>query len=430
MSSASLFRHRDFRRLWVGDTISQLGSELSALALPVLAVRLLHAGPAQMGVLTACETAAFLVVGLPAGAWVDRWRMRRVLITNDLLRVVAFGSIPLAWAFGMLTLTQLFVVALAAGVARVFFDVAYQSYLPSLVAADQLVDGNAKLQASQSVAMVAGPAIGGALLRVLAAPVLIAADALSYLVSALFVARIRIREVPRPKTGRRPLRVEIAEGLAFVLRHPLLIRITACTSINNFFSGIVTAMLVLVLLNVLRFSTSELGLAFAAFAVGGLAGALVAGRLARRVGEGRIIPVSQLAATPFAFAVPVATLLPVRAAVLPVVVLGGFIGYGTTVVYNITQVSFRQRLCPPELLGRMNASIRFLVWGTLPLGGLVGGALGAVLGIVPTLWIGGFGPGLAAVPIVFSPLIRMRELPRELEAAGSPARSGEGGGTP
>src|SRR3954466_3704455 len=188
--ASSLWRHHDFRQLWVGDTISQLGTQLSQLALPVLAVTVLNAGPRDMGLLTAAETLAFLVVGLPAGAWVDRWRKKRVLVGGDLVRAVVFGSIPLVWAFGHLTLSPLYVVALVAGIATVFFDVAYQSYLPSLVSGDQVVDGNAKLQASQSVAQVAGPAAGGALLAVLAAPVLVAADAVSYVLSALFVARI------------------------------------------------------------------------------------------------------------------------------------------------------------------------------------------------------------------------------------------------
>src|SRR3954469_4311478 len=249
--ASSLWRHHDFRQLWVGDTISQLGTELSQLALPVLAITLLDAGPRDMGLLTAAENLAFLIVGLPAGAWVDRWRKKRVLVGGDIVRTVVFGSIPLAWAFGQLTLVQLYVVALAAGVATVFFDVAYQSYLPSLVARHQVVDGNAKLQASQSVAQVAGPAAGGALLRVVAAPALVAVDAVSYAVSAFFVGRIRHTEVPLAREDRRPLRTEVAEGLLFVVRHPLLVRITACTSISNFFSGVQQAVFVLYVLQVL-----------------------------------------------------------------------------------------------------------------------------------------------------------------------------------
>ena len=202
----SLWRHRDFRQLWVGDTISQVGTQLSQLALPVLAVTVLHAGPREMGLLTAFETLAFLVVGLPAGAWVDRWRKKRVLVTGDAVRAVAFGSIPLVWAVGHLTLGQLYAVALVTGVATVFFDVAYQSYLPALVDRHQLVDGNGKLEASRAVAQVAGPGATGVLLRLLGAPLLIAVDAASYLLSALFLSRITKVDVAPDRAARRPRR--------------------------------------------------------------------------------------------------------------------------------------------------------------------------------------------------------------------------------
>jgi MFS family permease len=407
----SLWWQHDFRQLWIGETISQGGSQLAQLALPVLAVTALGAGAGEMGVLAAAETLAFLVVGLPAGAWVDRWRKRRVLIGGDLVRLVAFASLPVAWWLDLLTLPQLYLVAVVGGVATVFFDVAYQSYLPALVAPDRLVEGNAKLQASESVMMVGGPAIGGALLRVVSAPVLIAADAVSYLCSALFVARIRLPEQAPAREHRRPLRVEVAEGLTFVLRHPLLSRIAACTSISNLFSSIGNALLVLFLLRSLQLSTSAVGLTFTLMAIGGLLGALAAGRLTRWIGEGRIIPVSILVSSGFAFATPLAATVQPHAARLGLVALGGGALAAGSVVYNITQVSFRQRLCPPALLGRMNASIRFLVWGVMPVGGLVGGALGEWIGIVPTLWVAAVGGTLAAVPVLLSPLPRMRTLP-------------------
>jgi Na+/melibiose symporter-like transporter len=414
--ASSLWRHQDFRRLWIGDTVSQFGTQLSQLALPVLAVTVLHAGPRDMGLLTAAETLAFLVVGLPAGAWVDRWRKKRVLVGGDVVRTVTFGSIPAAWALGHLTLIQLYVVALVAGVATVFFDVAYQSYLPSLVARNQVVDGNAKLQASQSVAQVAGPAAGGVLLRVVAAPALVAVDAVSYAVSAFFVGRIRHTEVPLAREDRRPLRTEVAEGLRFVVRHPLLVRITACTSISNFFSGVQQAVFVLYVLQVLGLGTQALGLVFALGAVGGLAGAVVTARVVRVVGEGRTIPVSILVGGVFGIATPLAALVGGEVAAVSVLTVGAIGWWSSTVVYNVTQVSFRQRLCPPALLGRMNASVRFLVWGSLPVGGLVGGILGGSLGILPTIWIVVAGQLAAALPVLLSPLVRMRDLPRELDA--------------
>ena len=409
---ASLWRHRDFRHLWAAETVSQVGTQITLLALPVLAVTLLHATPLEMGVLAALETAAFLLIGLPAGAWVDRWRRKRVLVVNDLVRMVALASLPIAWALDVLSLWQLFLVAAITGTATVFFDIAYQSYLPTLVAADQIVDGNGKLESSRAVAQVAGPGITGILLRVLGAPLLIAFDAVSFLVSALFIGRIRHVDTVPDRATRRPLRTEIAEGLGFVVRHPLLRRIVACTGTANFGSAMSGALLVLYSLRVLGLSESALGIVFAAGSVGGLVGAVTGARFARWVGEGRAIPLSSLVIMPFTALIPLAV---VGAPALLLVV--GWFGFSWAVVaYNITQVSFRQRLCPPHLLGRMNASVRFIVFGTQPLGALLGGALGGWIGIVPTLWVSVGIAGLAAVWVVASPLMGMRDLPRELDA--------------
>jgi MFS family permease len=409
---ATLWRHRDFRQLWAAESVSQVGSQVTQLALPIVAVTILAATPFQMGVLTALETAAFLLVGLPAGAWVDRWHRKRVLVANDLVRAVALASMPLAWAMDALSLPQLFVIAAVTGTATVFFDVAYQSYLPALVAKDQIVDGNGKLETSRAVAQVAGPGVTGVLLRVVSAPVLIAADAVSFLLSALFIGRIRHRDVVPDKTTRRPLRVEIAEGLSFVVRHPLLRRIVACTGIGNFGGAMSGALLVLFALRELHLSASTIGIVFAAGSVGGLIGAVTGARFARWVGEGRAIPLSALLILPFSALVPLAVL----GAPAALIVVSWFGFSWAVVAYNITQVSFRQRLCPPQLLGRMNASVRFIVFGTQPLGALLGGALGSWIGVLPTLWISVGVAGLAAVPVLFSPLIRMRDLPDELDA--------------
>jgi MFS family permease len=410
--TAGLWRHRDFRQLWAAETVSQTGTQVTQLALPVVAVTVLAASPFEMGVLSALETAAFLLIGLPAGAWVDRWRRKRVLVANDLVRALALASLPVAWAMHALGLPQLFVVAAITGAATVFFDVAYQSYLPALVARDQIVDGNGKLETSRAVAQVAGPGLTGVLLRVVSAPVLISVDAVSFLFSALFIGRIRTPDVVPDRATRRPLRVEIAEGLSFVVRHPLLRRIVACTGTSNLFSAITYTLLVLYALRTLHLSQSTLGLVLSAGAIGGLLGAVVASPFARLVGEGRAIPLSVLLLLPFAACAPLAVLG--APAVLLAASSFGF-SWGS-VVYNVTQVSFRQRLCPPHLLGRMNASVRFLVFGTMPLGGLLGGVLGSWLGIVPALWIGVAGQVLAALPVTLSPLMGMRDLPDELDA--------------
>ncbi|MBA3797578.1 MAG: MFS transporter [Geodermatophilaceae bacterium] len=408
----SLIHSHDFRQLWAAETISQIGTQITQIALPILAVITLSATEFEMGVLIALETVAFLLIGLPAGAWVDRWRRKRVLVANDLVRAVALFSLPVAYAFDMLTLWQLFAVALITGVATVFFDVAYQSYLPSLVDKSQIVEGNSKLEISRAVSQVAGPGMAGLLIKVLGAPLMFVFDAVSFVASALFIGRIRHEEPVHDRSTRRPLRVEIGEGLNFVLRHPLLRRIVACTGTSNFFSTVSATMLVLFMVRELGFDETQIGLTFSAGAVGGLLGAATTTRFAKYFGGGRSIVLGAGLIIPFAALVPLSA-LGVPLLFMPLSVFG--ISYAV-VLYNIVQLSFRQRLCPIPLLGRMNASIRFLVYGTMPLGGLAGGALGTWLGILPTLWIAALGSILAFLPVFLSPLRTMRELPAEYDA--------------
>ena len=416
----SLIHHRDFRWLWAGDATGQLGAQLTALVLPVYAVEHLHATEWQMGLLSAAETAAFLVIGLPAGAWVDRMRKRRVLIVADLVRAAVLAVVVAAAATGHASVALLVAAATAISVANVFFDVSHQSYVPGLVGLDHIVEGNSKLQATQSVAMVAAPALGGALLRVVAAPALIAVTVVTYLFSAFGVGRIAHREATPSSHDRRPLRTEIAEGLRFVVHQPILRRIVATTSLGNFGGAISGAVMVIFALRTLELDTAAYGTVVSAAAVGGLTGALTADRISRRVGEARVIPISALAFIPAAVLTPLAASLPISPQV--VLVVGGVVLNFAVLVYNIAQVSFRQRLCPPALLGRMNASVRFIVWGVMPLGGLVGGWLGHALGVLPTLWVAAAVTALSVLPVVVSPLLGMRELP-VLTPDDDPARS-------
>lgn len=405
----SLARHPDFRRLWVGDALGQLGAQLTVIALPVLAVRDLGASEWQMGLLTAAETAAFLVIGLPTGAWVDRMRKRRVLVVADLVRAATLAVVVALALTGHATMATLYAGALVISAATVFFDVAHQSYVPGLVGLAHVGEGNAKLQATQSVAQVAAPAVGGALLRVVAAPVLIAVNAVTYLASAVAVGRIRQVETLPAAEHRRPLREEIAEGLRFVLRQPLLRRIVACTALGNLFGAVSGSLLVLYALRDLGLDEAAFGTVLSASAVGGLLGAIASDRLVRWVGEGRVIPLAALAFAPATALTPLAATLPLPPQVV-LVAAGGLLSFAV-VVYNVAQVSFRQRVCPPPLLGRMNASVRFIVWGTSPLGGLLGGWLGHTWGVLPALWVGAAGAVVAALPVLLSPLLRMRELP-------------------
>jgi MFS family permease len=408
-----LWNHPGFRRLWIGETVSQFGTMISQLALPLVAILVVHASTFDVGLLTAFQTAAFAMVALPAGAWVERMRFRWVLIVNDLIRAAALASIPLAQFLGILTIGQLYLVALATGVSTVFFDVAYQSYLPELVGRERLVEGNAKLQGSESVSQIAGPTIGGLLIQALTAPYAVLVDALSFLWSAGWVAAIRPRP---PKPERRPgrhLRREIAEGLSFVLGDRMLRAIAMCTGSFNLFSSVIFAVFYVLLARGLGLSAGMIGLITSASAVGGLLGSMVARKFAAMVGQGPAIWMSAALAGPCALVAPFVqrdwTL-----GLLAIAQVGAGLG---NVVYNITQVSFRQGLCPPSLLGRMNATMRFLVWGTLPLGGLIGGALGSTIGVRGTLLVGAVGESLAFLPVFLSPLRRTRELPSHRDPA-------------
>jgi MFS family permease len=420
-SRIGLLREHDFRQLFLADTISQLGTQVSMLALPLVAVLALNASNFEVGVLAACDTAAFLLVGLPAGAWVDRLRRRNVLIAGDVGRAVVLGSVPLAWWAGVLAMPQLFVVGLVAGVLTVFFDVAYQSYLPHLVGKDNLVEGNAKLEAVRATTQLAGPGLAGLLIQAVTAPVAVAVDAVSFLGSALFIGLIRKRE-PRPERGPDAnLGREIIEGLRFVVGNRLLRAIAACTGTFNLFWSISGAMLIVLFARVLGLSPGVIGLIFSIGSVGWLVGAFTARKIAGWLGQGPTIWISAMVGGVASLAIPLAA----PGWRLWLAVLGFVVTGVTVVVYNVTQVSFRQGLTPDRLLGRMNATMRFLVWGTMPLGGLLGGVLGQYLGVRPTLWIGAVGTLLAFLPVLLSPLRTMRELPSGVpDAADAPASAG------
>ena len=393
--------------LWGGQALSEVGSRVTSLALPLLAVTTLHASTFEAALLEAATTGAFLVIALQAGSLVDRWRKKRVMIWADLLRGVLLATIPLAWLAGVLTLGQLYVVAACTSVLTVFFDVAYQSYLPILVNDEQLVDGNAKIAGSQSFAEVAGPSLGGLLVGAVGAAYAVAVDVVSFAVSTALTIRVRD---PEPQPERRApgtrLRTEIREGLAFVLGHSVLRKVVGCTATHNFFGNMAAAIEVVFLVRVLGASGRTVGLVFALGALGGLAGAVLARSLANRVGTARIIWVSMLLEIPFLFARPLAS---AGWGVL-LVSLAGAGGAGASVVYNVAQVSYRQAVTPRHLLGRMNASTRFIVWGVSPLGALTGGALGTVLGVRPTLFVAAAGASLAVLWLLASPLRRARDL--------------------
>ncbi|MFE7122107.1 MFS transporter [Streptomyces sp. NPDC057654] len=420
-AAGGLLRHRDFRHLLSGAAASQVGAQVTLVALPLVAVLELDAPAFQVALLTAAETAAFLLVGLPAGAWVDRMRKLPVLIRADVVRAVAMASIPAAAVAGFLTMAQLYAVALITGVATVFFDVSHQSYLPQLLPKERLVAGNGALETVRSSAQVAGPGLGGGLVQLLGAHLAIVADAVGYAVSALFLLAIRHKEpAPRAEGADTSLRAEIGEGLGFVLRQPLLRVIVMTTGLGNFFSALLLSVQTVFLVRVLDLPPAAIGLMLSSSAVGGLAGALCAGRLARGLGQARIIWLSALVSGPFALLWPLAG----HGAAAALFAVGSAVVFFGAVVYNVAQVSFRQLLCPPRLLGRMNATTRFLVWGTMPLGALAGGAVAGAYGPRAAVWVCAVGFLAVPLPLLFSRLRTMRDLP-----AAEPDEPDKGPGT-
>ncbi len=429
----NLWRHRDFMLLWSGQAISEIGSAVTIVALPLTAVVLLHATTFQVGLLSAATTVCFLLVALPAGLVVDRVAKRRLMIFCDVARMLILGSVVVAAAFGVLTMAQLFAVGFLTGLATVFFDVAYQSYVPALVARDQLHDGNGKLGATQAFSEVAGPGLGGALFGLLKAGAM-AADAISFAVSTATLLLIRARE-PRPGDAAAPagsgadgaaapapagfagLRKELFAGLRFVFGHKVLRKIAACTGTANLFGSISGALQILFLVRVLHVRPADTGLLISIGSLGGILGGILSGRLARWIGTARIIWFSVAVFGAIPIVMPLTEPGP-RLVLFPIAIAG--LSF-TVVLYNIAQLSYRQLICPPHLLGRMNAAMRWIVWGTLPLGGVLGGVLGSLLGIRTTIWVGVIGSWAAALWVIFSPLRKMKDIPREALAGAEPA---------
>jgi MFS family permease len=408
VTRSSLWRHRDFLKLWAGETVSQFGTAVTMLALPLVAINVLHATAGEVGALTAVEFSPFILVGLPAGVWVDRMRRRPVMVVGDIGRALALASIPIAYAFDALTIWQLYAVAFTTGVLTVFFDVAYQSYLPSLVDHEDLADGNGKLEISRSAAQIGGPGLGGLLVGALSGPGAIVTDAVSYLFSAAGVLWIGTAEPPveAPEGERVRMRTQIGEGLRYVLGHRLLRPIAMCTANSNLFASMAQAVMVIFMVRRLHFSAGLIGFVFALGNVGFLVGAALCARISRRIGLGRTIVLSMALGSPFLFLYPLATLGAPAA-----MIVAGQWGIAMVVpLYNISQVSLRQAICPNRLQGRMNASMRFMVWGTMPIGAALGGLLGGSLGLRTTLFIAAAGQSVSFLPPLLSPVWRVRSI--------------------
>jgi MFS family permease len=412
-----LWRHGDFLRLWTGETISQFGSQISQLAIPLTAILVLDATAFEVAALTTVEFLPFIIFTLPAGVWVDRMRRRPILIAGDVVRALLLGSIPIAYVLDALTLGQLFVVGFLFGICTVFFDVAYQSYLPSLVERNQIIEGNSKLEITRSAAQIGGPGLGGVLIQVFTAPYAVLLDAVSFAASALAIFRIRAVEETPPTVERSDgkkssMWTELKEGLRFVLSNPNLRAQAGCTSTSNFFSSVSFSIILVYAVRELDLSPGLIGFVFSLGALGGLAAALTATRISSRFGIG---PTTIVMAAFFGPTMILYAVAPSGNAAVPLLVTAQLIFGFTVVVYNIVQVSYRQAICPPRLQGRMNSVMRFIVWGTIPLGTLTGGALASWIGLRETIVVGAIGGGSAVLWIVFSPQRHLRDMPEPVD---------------
>lgn len=405
-----LFSYRAFRLLFTAAAVSMLGTQVSLLALPLVAVITLNASPVQVGLIGTLGTAAFLLIGLPAGAWLDRIRRRRVMVAADLVRTVLIGSVPVAWALHVLALPQLYAVVFLSGIATVFFDVSSQSYLPSIVPRERLVEANSRLSSWDAANSVAGPSLAGYLVQLITAPAAAIVDAASYLWSALCLSRIRQPEPkPEPPAADRRLIRDIKEGVVLVFRHPLLRPIAINGTATNLFVQIAITTLPLMFRRVLDLSAFTLGLFFALDGIGMLLGALFARRFTAWLGQGRALWIMGIAVTPACVFFPLINHGPwLWISGASWLVLNIRIS-----VNNVVLISFRQRVTPHRLLSRMNATMRFLMTGVLSVGAAAAGLIGQFASIRAALWVASIGLALVWVPLFFSPLRTMTELPTE-----------------
>jgi len=412
-SSSSLTKDPEFMKFWVGDTIAQFTGQVSDLALPTVAVLVLQVTGFELGVLNALAFIAFPLLGLFVGVWIDRVRRKPVLVGMSLIQVVTLATIPAAFLLGVLGLNQLYAVALVMGTTTLFFDVAYQSYLPGLVSRDRVVEGNQKLQVSASAAQVIGPTVASGLMASLGAPPAVAADAFGTLAAALLLLSIR-RAEPRPEGSqsgtRRDFFAEMKEGIHVITSNKLLWTQAGCTGTSNLGSNIFTVALFLYAYRVLGITQGEIGIAFSMGAAGFLFGALVSRRVTAKIGLGNAIALSMVANLGLLL-----VLLANGGTAVIVLGIAFFIGFMGVPIYNINQVSLRQIITPNRLQGRMNATMRTIVWGTIPVGAFLGGVLATGIGIVPSLIVGILISGGSALWIVLGPIFRLRVQPKPVD---------------
>lgn len=396
----------DFRRLWLADAISQVGTRMTFLAAPLLATIYLEASTFEVAFVRTCESLGYLLFGLLAGAWVDRVRCRPVLLTTDLGRAVLMLTVPAAALAGVLSLGQLYVVMFAVGVLTVFFDVAHQSYLPRLLPPGKLVDANAKFAANASVAALAGSSGGGFLVQLLTAPFVFVVDALSMVWSALWIRAIRHREPPVPRKEDRHLGREVAEGVRFVSGHPLLRPIALYTATLVLGQALGMGVSMVFLVRDIGLSAGLIGVLGTIGLVGALLASGLAQRLVTRLGQVRALLLGAVALGPAFLAQAFTT----PGWGLAWWVASTFVASFCIILTNVMMATIRQTVCPPALLGRVNATMELTVWGVIPLGSLLGGVLGTVTGTRATLFISGGVACLGVVWLLTAPAARRTEI--------------------
>ena len=404
-----LWRHRDFVLLWGGETVEWVSDSITNLAVPTIAILMFNAGPLEMGFLSALGNVGYPALGLFAGVMVDRWRRRPVLVWTNIIQVVALGSIPAAFFFGILSLYQLFIVTLVMSITIVFFNIAYTAYLPTLIAREDLVEGNSKLETSSSAASVVGPPIAGGLIQILGAAPSIALDALGTLFAAVTILSIKKPEPPSPST-QRSFWSELKDGVRVVSETPALRNLAVSTSILNIGNTMFYAVFYLFIYDQLKMTPVVAGVTLGVGGVGVVVGAVAAPKLLKFMGLGSSLTAALMINGLGLLAVRESMYGPAVAILAPIWLIAN-IGIP---IYNINQVSFRQILVADRLQGRMNATMRTFSYGAATLGALIGGIIGAQYGILTTMTTGGLIAILAALIIHFGPVGRLHEMPQNL----------------
>ena len=403
-----LRRHPEYRKLWTGQTISAFGSRITAVALPLAAVVVLHATPVQMGVLAALAVLPHLLFGLPAGVWVDRLSRRAILVVADVGRAMVLGTIPVLGVLGLLRVEHLYAVAFLTGLMTTFFDTSATSLVPALVGRENLIRANGAWVLGNTVAGAAGPSLGGWLVQVLTAPVAVAFDAASFVLSAVCTLLVRVKEAPRARDQVRFWPGMVA-GLRVLFGSPILRPVTVSATLGALAGAMQSALIVLYLVRDLALTPALVGLAFGVTGGASVVGALLSRWFSERLGPG---PAYVTGALLFGLGTLVlASAGGPRAAVLLILLLALVLAGLGPPLFGVPQTTLRQTLTPDHLLGRVNAAWRFLVFGVQPLGALLGGALGAAIGLRATLVVSGLGVLAAFVFAFRSPVRTLRQVP-------------------